>query len=844
MVKVENKEVLRELTCRFLSVNRRRNRIALLAIALTCLLFTTLFTGTVSVILTQRAADVKAFQVSAHAFAQDLTVEEYEKGLQALKDSQDVDALGTGIFLGAALDRRFGFLAEVRCGDEKMAESILSVPTVGRLPESQDEIALGTMTLDALGLPHKLGTLVTLTYERGPREGETQTDTFRLSGYWESDKGTVAQMVWVSQDYAWEKAYPLTKEELQTGVRNGGRDLVVWYKNPWFLEKKTEKLSKDSEVDFQLNPAYDLMEEDAFSAGTVAALAALIVLAGYLIIYNVFSISVKSDLKVYGLLKNIGATGKQLKKMAYGQVARLALRGIPLGLLGGFFMGAALAPMLNVDLDRALEGEKVPAALSAHPLIFVLSAVLTLATVYLSVLRPCRLVGHVTPTEALRMAESEISRKKTSRTGKISGWAALALQNARANWRKGCMVMLSIALSLSILDCIVILVQGYDFESYKKIVLASDFEMDQLTATLENSNFDGITPDVKKRLDAGPEDISIGYVYFQKASLEMDGDFKEAWKRWSDFYKDVWEDYEKNLWRQTYDKGTLPVHYMGVNKAAFEKLEWEDGVCSWEEFQKGALALVNYGARYREHSFFHRPADGKIRIKLERGEEKIYKTAGEAYLPFSMDYPFTELYAATVILPETEFIQSAGKKSALYASVDCPRKKRKAVEAYLRSAILEDNPAIHLRSSLDLDESFQKIVAKHYAIGGMMAAALVFIGIMNFFNVVAASVISQKRELALLEAVGMTRSHLVKMLAAEGFLYLAGAEIIALALVGVCAEGILERTLGKAFYFQAHLVWWPLLAPLPVFLAAIYGICRRQFGEMSRESVVERLRSN
>lgn len=844
MVKVENKEVLRELTDRFLSANRRRNRIALLAITLTCLLFTTLFTGTVSVILTKRAADIKAFQVSAHAFAQDLTKEEYEKGRQALKDSRDVDAVGAGIFLGAVADRRFGFLAEVRYGDEKMAESILCVPTVGRLPKSRDEIALGTMTLDALGLPHKLGTLVTLTYERGPSAKETQTNTFRLSGYWESDKGTVSQMIWVSQDYAQEYAYPLTQEARGAGVRNGGRDLAVWYKSPWFLGKKTKKLSKDSEMGFQLNPAYDLMEEDAFSAGTVAALAALIVLAGYLIIYNVFSISVKSDLKVYGLLKNIGATGKQLKKMAYGQAMRLALRGIPLGLLGGFFMGAALAPSLNVDLNRALEAEKVPAAVSAHPLIFVISALLTLATVYLSVLWPCRLVGRASPTEALRMAESEISHRKTSRTGGNGGWMALAAQNARANWRKGCMVMFSIALSLMILDCIVMLAQGYDFEAYKKIMLSSDFEMDQLSATLENSNFDGITPDVKELLEACPKDISIGYVYFQRASLKMDGDFKEEWKRWSDFYKDVWEDYEKNSWRQTYEKGTLPVHYMAVNKAAFEKLEWEGEACSWEEFQKGGEALVHYGARYRGHPFSHRPADGKIRFNLESGEEKIYKIGGEAYLPYSMDYPFGELYAATIILPEREFIQSAGKKSALYASVDCPRKERKAVEAYLKSAILEDNSSIHLRSGLDLDESFRKIVSRYYIIGGMMAAALAFIGIMNFFNVVAASVISRKRELALLEAVGMTRSDLVKMLAAEGVLYLAGAEIIALALVSVCAEGLLERTLGKAFYFQAHIVWWPCLAPLPVFLAAIYGICCRQFREMSCESVMERLRSN
>ena len=40
-----------------------------------------------------------------------------------------------------------------------------------------------------------------------------------------------------------------------------------------------------------------------------------VILAGYLIIYNIFNISVKTDIRAYGLLKNVGTTGKQLKKI-------------------------------------------------------------------------------------------------------------------------------------------------------------------------------------------------------------------------------------------------------------------------------------------------------------------------------------------------------------------------------------------------------------------------------------------------------------------------------------------------------------------------------------------------
>lgn len=53
MVKVENKETLRLLTKRFMKMNRARNIIAVIAIMLTSLLFTSLFVGSVSMILSK-----------------------------------------------------------------------------------------------------------------------------------------------------------------------------------------------------------------------------------------------------------------------------------------------------------------------------------------------------------------------------------------------------------------------------------------------------------------------------------------------------------------------------------------------------------------------------------------------------------------------------------------------------------------------------------------------------------------------------------------------------------------------------------------------------------------------
>ena len=79
MVKVENKETLRLLTRRFMKMNRARNVIAVIAIMLTSLLFTSLFVGSVSMILSKRATEIKQFMDSAHAIAQNLSEEDAKR---------------------------------------------------------------------------------------------------------------------------------------------------------------------------------------------------------------------------------------------------------------------------------------------------------------------------------------------------------------------------------------------------------------------------------------------------------------------------------------------------------------------------------------------------------------------------------------------------------------------------------------------------------------------------------------------------------------------------------------------------------------------------------------------
>lgn len=82
-------------------------------------------------------------------------------------------------------------------------------------------------------------------------------------------------------------------------------------------------------------------------------------ISGYLIIYNIFSLSVNTDLRAYGPLKNVRTTGKQLKKIVRMQAFALSFLGIPIGLILGVIVAKSMTPYLMADIDTNEKGNDV-----------------------------------------------------------------------------------------------------------------------------------------------------------------------------------------------------------------------------------------------------------------------------------------------------------------------------------------------------------------------------------------------------------------------------------------------------------------------------------------------------
>ena len=166
----EQKSMIRTLTSRSFQKNKGRNLAAVLAITMTAMMFTTLFTLAQS--LTKNVTEMYLRQsgTKAHTAARQITDEQIE----LLAAHPDVRSYGRSIVLGLAENERLGGRqVEIRYASDQYAKDDFSYPETGHMPEQKNEIALDTETLHQLGIPLELGETVTLEWRKDRSEEHT-----------------------------------------------------------------------------------------------------------------------------------------------------------------------------------------------------------------------------------------------------------------------------------------------------------------------------------------------------------------------------------------------------------------------------------------------------------------------------------------------------------------------------------------------------------------------------------------------------------------------------------------------------------------------------------------------
>ena len=878
MVRVKNSACVRRLALKSLRANRARNTAAVLAIALTSLLFTALFTITMSVNASFQESNFRMVGGYAHGSFKRLTPEQYDE----LKTDPLIKEYGLHRFLGGAEDSCFAKTnVEIHHWDHKAAEWSYCVPTVGSVPaEGSSEAAADLAVLRYLGVEPEIGARFTVTLEI---DGVATEQTFSLSGWWEGDAAAAARIILIPESRVDEVLRELGHTPPYTGLENGvgswGMDVML--KSSRHIETDLETVlerhgyqnadaTRDNYIGTGVNWGYTgarmAAGMDAQTVSILALLLFVILLTGYLVIYNVFRISVAGDVRFFGLLKTVGTTGRQIRRVIRLQALALSAIGIPPGLLLGWLTGGVLVPAV---LDNLSVGSAVK--VSARPVLFLCAAAFSLATVLMSCAIPGRLAAKVSPVEAARYTEGPKNGKTRRRPIRVSP-ASMAWANLGRSRSKTAVTVLSLALAVVLLSMTVFFTNGFDMNKYLRDKTACDFLVASNSYFRADPGSEGVTQDVVAAIRERGGISEGGRMYFRYADVEEIVPEEHIISYFCRNYPTLGQSLLKSGEPAGEGKRTLNAMVYGAEAFLLDRLNVIEGdpallsepsgryvaaVCAVDDYgniidgSSWARAGDTVTLRHVERYEYYDTLTGRILNDDEDfGEtwarravkytDVDYKVAAVVAMPYTLSC--RAVMSDAFVMNTEAFAEYGAAREALYYAFDTTEEATDAMEAFLADYTKGAGREYNYESRAFYEKEFGSFRRMFLLLGTVLSFVAGLVGIISFVNATVTGITSRRREFAVLQAVGLTGRQLKGTLVWEGLFHAAVSALLAI-LMSAILEPLLSGALEKAFwFFTGRFTLLPAVLAFPVYIVLGAAVPLIACGTLSRQTVVERLR--
>lgn len=865
-----NMVVIKRLSKQYFKKNRVRNLAAILAIFLTAFLFTSItslaFSMTSSIQLSQQMLKGS----KADGEIRYMTEEQYRQ----LISSDFIEQSGCRRILGFATNST-GHSIEIDYANNIQQELTFCVPTHGNAPQEANEISTSDLALKALGVKAEVGAQVPIKFEL---RGQTYHFDMVLSGWWEALNNTVSQMI-VSERFAEKNPDLFLNTYADDGEIAGTYLSSVVLKNNTNVKGQLQEFARSvggNPDDMSANN-YILCTENEVSvqnlqwstAAAVICFVLLFMVCGYLLIYNIFDISVMQDVQQYGLLRTIGCSTRQIKKLVNRQAVWLTVIGLPIGLAAGFFVSWMLLPsVMEFFSYTALKVTEV----SVSPLIFVIAALFTILTVFISTRKPAKNAAKVSPLEAFRYTGQENFKKKTLKRTQGAKLPHMALANLGRSKRRTVFITVSMLLCIVLLNSVLVITQSIDEEKFISRSTKTDF-------TVYNSTSVNITNPFKYHKDGLP--LSVSELITQQVGIK-DGRY---------------------LYRNTLDDTDVTVDY-GIENYTIEGTQDENG----RIFAYGGMANVAiapdkenqwYGNVYGVSDAFWDDitiyAGEKnidiLKQKMKTGEYIVIGylmdmlTGEPGFLPFGQQIQtgdtikfykngeliktFTVLAIANLTSNECE--TSAGMLAAQDIGGDAPLLYMtagmfgqlydnptlfsygfnvadgydQAIDDFLND-FTSSNSSVTYTSTALLKQQLASVGNMVLLVGGMIGVIMAFAGLVNFTNMMITNIITRRHEFATMQSIGMTNRQLRRMMLYEGLYYAGAADVIGAIFAALVGLTVLKGFLGSPsmWFFTLHFTLVPalIIALVYLLLAAVIPVIVLHF--FNKGTVVERLRTS
>ena len=463
MEKKSKGNILLKFTRKSLRENRTRTIVTIIGIMLSMALITAVIEGAYSGLQFMVRSEVESYG-QWEGTIKDLDEEKFEE-FSADKEVKD-----------SAYCRTVGW-ADIKSGNEykpylliwsagENVEDFIKINiTNGRMPENENEILLPVHLQENGGVVYQLGDRLELAVGSRSLNGEALQESYPfMSGETLEDTSVrTYEVVGFYQRFANEiESYSCPGYTAITkGEANGPYTVFFTVHNlSGFYNYMSSQSYSDQWAAHTDLLYYSMVSKNNNLMGVLFGLTVILVLliafGSVTLIYNSFSISVSERTRQFGILKSIGATGKQIRASVFYEAILLAGIGIVLGcILGCAGIGITLYCLRDkfTGLIGSATGTNVEMKLVVNPVALIIAAVICLIVVMISALIPASRAMRITPIDAIRQSNDIKVNPKKVRTSKLTQKlfgieGTMAFKNFKRNKKRARSVIISIFLSV------------------------------------------------------------------------------------------------------------------------------------------------------------------------------------------------------------------------------------------------------------------------------------------------------------------------------------------------------------------------------------------------------------
>ena len=855
-VRNNNKAVETELAKVYYKKNSRRNEILVLSIAMSLFLLYAAFSIASGKIRADYLIDIRGMGTLATISLENGS----EEQLNQMKSLPYISEVGLKKTLieGKYKDKWSGRLVYIdNNAYEKMFKPAYT-DIRGSYPQKANEIMLSVESLQQMGIENpKLGDSIGITFEL---DDEEETKEFILSGYYTDyiDPSINIPEAYVSRAFLTDNGFTLFPVDKIMAVQSSldsGEDI----ERRLYFDIDMEY---DSQQVFGENPMV-LQSVEGFTGSISIAVGCgiLVIACAFMLIYNVVSISAAKDIQEYGLLKVIGTTDQQLKRIVYRQNVWNILKGT---LLGSFISVGVVYIFLRSALQKLfMQGYGNCDVNTVYPVYLVLSIFIISITTFFATSVALRQVIKWNAINSIKYVEADTKYRKTiiESTEDISLFR-MAWRNVTKSKRRLLISSLSLILGgITALGSAVIMT-GIDLRNnyqqnpdFRVGILTGIFRYPEKVPDEINDNTQIMSNEMLNNIYGidGIDEDTIDSVTGSYALINFDED--EALQPRKNSIDSlaktltfatiqvVNENYVEKLEKYV-DKYDLAVDIDSVKAGTgCVLLHYDEMSQILNDQAKEAIGMPIH--------FYSLDAYDK-NTNLNMYRKAPIQCAG--YMDCTAKY-FPKLATTSMgnninyfIMTEEAFQKLGFPEKVFDISFDTEDGQEELVNQKLSQIVQRENvrsgemDTYYLEANYTLLEAEQNKIQTGNIILGSLTLIILLVGIMNFTNTIVADYATRKRELAIMESIGLTKNQLWKMIFLEGFCYWI------ITMTGVLFLGtIITYILGtlikqKLLYFRFVYPWKQLLLMAAILLIIDFVFSIKIYCKNQKEPLIDRIK--